>query len=236
MTRPIAPYVTGAIGGLAIAMAVLAFFGSFVALDTVTTTDGVAGFSAATASLGLLSFALGALSGLIIAAFAYVAGRAREPGAPRYGFGWLALVGMSLGGTMAFASVSLGVTVGGTNSLGTVTIPVTALVASVAAAGLITGAITTPVVDALARPAYFGSVSAATPVSSGQFWGDMARAIGVPTLSIAIGALLAIGLAELLLSTESAAVSVAAFSLVGALILGGTALFALRPWERNGAK
>jgi hypothetical protein len=52
-------------------------------------------------------------------------------------------------------------------------------------------------------------------------------------LAIAIGALLAIGLAELLLSADSAAVSVAVFSVVGAVILGGTALFAIRPWDRG---
>ncbi len=61
----------------------------------------------------------------------------------------------------------------------------------------------------------------------------MARAIGIPALSIAVGALLAIGLAELLLSADSAAVSVAVFSVVGVLVLGVTALFATRPWDRS---
>ena len=234
MTRlTIAPYVTGALGGLIIALALLAFFGSFVALDTVAIEDGVAAFSAGAASLGLLVFLSGAFGGLIIAAFAYVAGRARDPNAPRFAFGWLAVVGILLGGSMAFATVSVGVTTGGSSVSGAVTISVTALVASVAVAGLLAGAITAPIVDALASPAVFGEVSTATPVSSGEFWSDMVRAIGIPTLAIALGALLAVGLAELLLSTDSAAVSVAVFSLVGALILGATALFALRPWDRT---
>ena len=228
-----APYVTGALGGLVIAMALLAFFGSFVALGTVDFDEGVASFTAGAASLGLLVFFLGAIGGLVIAAFAYVAGRARDPNAPRYGFGWLAIVGAVLGGSMAFATVSLGVTVGGSNVTGTVTIPVTALVVAAAGAGLLAGGITAPIVDALARPAYFGAVDTATPVSSVEFWGDMVRAIGIPTLAIALGALLAVGLAELLLSTESATISVAVFSLVGALILGVTALFAMRPWDRS---
>ena len=52
MTRlTIAPYVTGALGGLVIAMALLAFFGSFVALDTVQLEDGVASFSAGAAGI-----------------------------------------------------------------------------------------------------------------------------------------------------------------------------------------
>lgn len=233
MTRlTVAPYVTGALGGLIIALALLAFFGSFVALDTVAIEDGAASFSAGTASMGLLVFLCGALGGLIIAAFAYVAGRARDPNAPRFAFGWLAIVGIVLGGSMAFATVSLGVTIGGSAVSGSVTIPVTAMVVSVAVAGLLAGAITAPIVDALARPAYFGDISAATPVSTTEFLTDMVQAIGIPTLAIAIGALLAVGLAERLLSTDSTAVSVAVFSVVGALILGLTALFALRPWDR----
>lgn len=229
---PVAPYVLGALGGLAIAIALLAFFGSFTALDTVA-IDEVAVFSAGTASMGLLIFSLGALGGLMIAAIAYVSGRARDPEAARFAFGWLAIVGVVLGGTTAFATVSLGVTIGGISRSGTITMPVTAMVVSVAVAGVLTGAITAPIVDALARPAAFGAVNAATPVTSGQFWSDTGRAVGIPVLSIAIGALLAVGLAQLLLSADSAAVSVAVFSVVGALILGGTALFATRPWDRS---
>lgn len=233
MTRlSVAPYVIGSLGGLAIAMALLAFFGSFTALDTVA-IDEVAVFTAGTASMGLLVFALGALGGLIIAAFAYVTGRARDPAAPRFAFGWLAIVGIILGGATAFATVSLGVTMGGSSTSGTVTMPVTAMVVSVAVAGLLSGGITTPIVDALARPASFGVANAATPLTSAEFWTDMGRAIGIPTLAVAIGALLAVGLAQLLLSADSAAVSVAVFSVVGALILGGTALFAVRPWDRS---
>ena len=233
MTRfPAAPYVVGSLGGLAIAIGLLAFFGSFTALDTVA-IDGVAVFTASTASMGLLVFALGALGGLIIAAFAHASGRARNPEAARFAFGWLAIVGIVLGGTMAFATVSLGVTIGGNSTSGSITMPVTAMVVSVAVAGLLAGAITAPVVDALARPASFGALDAATPMTSGQFWSDMGRAIGIPVLAISIGALLAVLLAELLLSTDSAAASVAVFSVVGAIVLGGTALFAIRPWDRS---
>ncbi len=232
MNRTLAPYVAGGFGGLAVALGLFAWFGSFVSLGTVD-MDGVATFTASAPSMGLLVFILGAIGGIVIAAFAYVVGRARDPGAPRFGFGWLALVGAVLSGSAAFASVSLGVTIGGTNTLGAVSMPVTSLAVAAGVAGLIAGAITAPVVDALARPTYFGSVAAATPVTSGEFWGDMARAIGIPTIAVAIGALLAIGLAELLLSTDSATVSVAVFAAAGALILGGTALFALRPWDRS---
>lgn len=233
MTRlPYARYVLGAIGGLAVAVGFLAFFGSLTAIKTVT-MDGVATFTATTSSMRILVFVLGAIGGLVIAAVAFVAGRARDPNAPRFAFGWLAIVGIVLGGSVAFSTVSLGVTVAGNSVSGTVTMPVTAMVVSAAIAGLIGGAITTPIVDALARPATFGAENAATPVTSAAFWTDMARAIGVPVLAIAVGALLAIGLAEVLLGAESAVVSVAIFSIVGAVILGGTALIATRPWDRG---
>jgi hypothetical protein len=229
---PVARYVLGAIGGLAVAIGLLAFFGSLTAVETVT-MDGVATFSASTSYMGILVFVLGAIGGLVIAGVAFVAGRARDPNEPRFAFGWLAIVGIVLGGSVAFSTVSLGVTIAGDRLSGMVTVPVTAMVVSAAVAGLVGGAITTPIVDALARPATFGAENAATPVTSAMFWSDMARAIGVPVLAIAFGALLAIGLAELLLSADSAAVSVAVFSIVGAVILGGTALFAIRPWDRG---
>jgi hypothetical protein len=229
---PVARYVLGAIGGLAVAIGLLAFFGSLTAIETVT-MERVASFSASTSYIGILAFIVGAVGGLVVAGVAFVAGRARDPNAPRFAFGWLAIVGIVLGGSVAFSTVSLGVTVAGDRVSGMVTVPVTAMVVSVAVAGLLGGAITTPIVDALARPATFGAENAATPVTSAAFWSDLARAIGVPVLAIAIGALLAIGLAELLLSADSAAVSVAVFSVVGAVILGGTALFAIRPWDRG---
>jgi hypothetical protein len=230
---PIAPYFLGALGGLVVALAFFVFFGSLTAIETVT-IDNVATFTATTSYMGLLTFILGAVGGVVLAAVAFVTGRARDPQGPRFAFGWLAIVGIVLGGSTAFAVVSLGVTVAGERVSGTVMMPVTAMVVAVAVAGVIGGAITTPVVDALARPATFGAQNAATPVTSAAFWSDMGRAIGVPVLAIAIGALLAIGLAEILLNADSAAVSVAIFAAVGAVILGGTALLAIRPWSRSG--
>jgi hypothetical protein len=57
--------------------------------------------------------------------------------------------------------------------------------------------------------------------------------VGIPSVAIAIGALLAVGLAQVLLSAGSTVATVSVFSLVGAIILGGTTLLALRPWEKE---
>ena len=65
------------------------------------------------------------------------------------------------------------------------------------------------------------------------FWSDFGRAIGIPAVAIAIGALLAIGLAEVLLNADSTAITVTVFAIVGAIILAGTTLLALRPWEKD---
>ena len=61
---------------------------------------------------------------------------------------------------------------------------------------------------------------------------DFGGAIGIPALAIAIGALLAISLAQILLAADSVAVTVTIFAVAGAVILGGTTLLALRPWDR----
>ena len=44
---------------------------------------------------------------------------------------------------------------------------------------------------------------------------------------------LAIGLAEVLLNANSTAITVTVFAVVGAIILAGTTLLALRPWEKK---
>ena len=113
--------------------------------------------------------------------------------------------------------------------------PVATFVLVAAFAGLLGGAMIAPIVDALARPATIGPKNAATPVSSRAFWMDLGGAIGVPLLALGIGALLAIGLAQLLLSADSTTVTVVTFSLVAAAILGLVTLLAYRPWDRSGS-
>jgi hypothetical protein len=129
--------------------------------------------------------------------------------------------------------VSLGLSLFGTSLEGVVAVPVTALVVVSAAAGLIAGAVTVPIVDALSRHSSIGDPNEATPATGEAFWSDFGRAVGIPAVAIAIGALLAVGLAQVLLSAGSTVATVSVFSLVGAIILGGTTLLALRPWEKE---
>lgn len=232
------PFLQGAIGGLALAVAFLAYFGGATALTSVDLGGPGAGsgepvFVADQTSLWLLILFLGALGGLVLAAVVYGAGRARRPAAARFRLWYVAPAAMVLASVMAFATVSLGVEIAGSTTEGTVFVPVAAMVAIAALAGLVAGMVTAPIVDALSQPAVVGEANDATPVSSRAFWMDLGGAIGVPALAIAIGAFLAISLAEILLSTHSSAVAVAIFAGAGAVVLGGTAAVALRPWDRS---
>lgn len=232
------PFLQGAIGGFALAVAFLAYFGGATALTTADLVGEGTGFGepvfvADRTSLWLLVLFLGAFGGLVLAAVVYGTGSARHPAAPRYRLWYAAPAAMVLASVMAFATVSLGVEIAGSTSEGVVSVPVTAMALIAGAAGLIAGMVTAPIVDALSQPVVIGEANDATPVSSRAFWMDLGGAIGMPALAIAIGAFLAISLAEILLSTDSPEVSVAIFAGAGAVILGGTAAFALRPWDRS---
>ena len=231
------PFLQGAIGGIVLAIAFFALFGGMTALTTVDLVSPPAGppgavFLADQDSMWLLVLFLGALGGLILAAVAYGAGRARHPGAGRFRFVYVAPVGIVLAAVTAFATVSLGIELAASVTEGTVEVSVPTMVAIAAIAGLMAGMVTTPIVDALSQPAVMGEANEATPVSSKAFWMDFGGAIGIPALAIAIGALLAISLAQILLAADSVAVTVTIFAAAGTVILVGTTLLALRPWDR----
>jgi hypothetical protein len=219
-------------------MALLTVIVGSASITTVSLGDAATGQTlpelTATGSLvGLLVFLAGAVGGLLVSATTYAVGRAQDPDTRRFSFPVIAPIGILLPAALAFAVVSLGLSLFGSSLDGVVAVPITALVSVSAVAGLIAGAITVPIVDGLSRQSTVGDANEATPSSSEAFWSDFGRAIGIPAVAIAIGALLAIGLAEVLLSAESTAVTVSVFAIVGAIILGGTTLLALRPWEKK---
>ena len=219
-------------------MALLAVMAGATSITTVSLGDAATGqtlpeLSATGSLIGLLVFLAGAIGGLLVSGGTYAVGRAQDPDTPRFSFPVIAPIGMLLPATLAFAIVSLGLSLFGSSLDGVVAVPITAFVSVSAVAGLIAGAITVPIVDGLSRQSTVGDANEATPSSSEAFWSDFGRAIGIPAVAIAIGALLAIGLAQVLLSAESTVVTVSVFSIVGAIILGGTTLLALRPWEKD---
>jgi hypothetical protein len=219
-------------------MALLAVIVGATSITTVSLGDAATGqtlpeLSATGSLIGLLVFLAGAMGGLLVSGGTYAVGRAQDPDTPRFSFPVIAPIGILLPAALVFAVVSLGLSLFGSSLDGVVAVPITAFVSVSAVAGLVAGAITVPIVDGLSRQSTVGEPNEATPSSSGAFWSDFGRAIGIPAVAIALGALLAIGLAQVLLNANSTAITVTVFAIVGAIILGGTTLLALRPWDRK---
>jgi len=236
--NPAVPYFVGSVAGVGVAMALLAVMAGATSITTVSLGDAATGqtlpeLSATGSLIGLLVFLAGAIGGLLVSGGTYAVGRAQDPDTPRFSFPVIAPIGMLLPAALAFAVVSLGLSLFGSSLDGVVAVPITAFVSVSAVAGLIAGAITVPIIDGLSRQSTVGDANEATPSSSEAFWSDFGRAIGIPAVAIAIGALLAIGLAQVLLNAESTVVTVSVFAIVGAIILGGTTLLALRPWDKD---
>lgn len=236
--NPAVPYFVGSVAGFSIAIALLAVVVGATSITRVSIGSAATGsalpeLSATGSIIGLLVFLAGAIGGLLVSAATYAVGRAQDPDTPRFSFPVVAPVGVLLPAAVSFAVVSLGLSAFGTSLNGLVAVPVTEFVVVAAIAGVVAGAVTVPIVDGLSRQSSIGDANEATPSSSEAFWSDFGRAIGIPAVAIAVGALLAIGLAQLLLNADSTTVVVAVFSVVGALILGGTTLLALRPWDKD---
>ncbi len=232
---PAAPFRNGALVGLVLAVALTAWLAAFGTMETVTLVDGAAAVVASGTGMWTSVLVGSAVGGALLTGLTYAVGRALEPEAPRFPLRYLVPVGLALSIALGYSVVRLGATmVGHVGVDGVVTISVSSLVIVTALAGALTGSITAPIVDALARPATIGA-NEALPASGRQVLVDMARAVGVPLLAVAAIALVAVSLAQVLLGQHSAVVAVAIFAGVAATILGGTTLLALRPWERRGA-
>ena len=173
------------------------------------------------------------IGGLLVSAATYAVGRAQDPETPRFSFPVIAPIGILLPAALAFSVVSLGLSLFGSSLDGVVAVPITAFVTRLGRCGTRRRCRHGSDRGWSLPPLPVGDPNEATPSTSEAFWSDFGRAIGIPAVAIAIGALLAIGLAQVLLSADSTVVTVTVFSVVGAIILGGTTLLALRPWEKK---
>jgi hypothetical protein len=223
----------GAVAGAVIALAFTALFVGRFALRSVSQVDGRAAFEVTSGALYLLVVIVGALAGLTIGVVAYAFGREAEPDAPRFPLQYLLPVAAATGALFAYAVLRAGLAFFGDINQGMATISVVRMVVVVLVMGVLAGGITSAVVDALARPAFLGLEGEAIPESAGAVMVEMGRALGAPLIALIVGAGFAVGLSQILLAVEGTG-AVAIFSVVGALVLGGATLIALRPWERNG--
>lgn len=229
--------IYGSVAGSVLALVGLAVYGSRASLGSVEGIllgpgRGRSDFMISSGGLYLATVILASLGGLLIAGLVYAFGRENEPDGSRFPLRYLLPTAGLTAAIMAYASLRAGLGATAQIDAGIVTISVFRLIIVSAIAGLVAGGATASVVDALARPGFLGIEGEAVPTSSAAFAKEMVTAVGTPTISVIVIAVFAVGLSQVLLSLHGAA-AVAAFSIVGAIVLGLAALVAYRPWENS---
>ena len=238
MSNRLKAAVYGSVAGGFVGLALLVYWTGRTALgsiDAVTLTGVARGRSDFVVSSGGMYFLVlvsAVLGGLAIGGISYALGRESEPESPKFPLKYLLPMAAATAAIMAYAVVRFGLGASGTIEEGVVTVSVFRMTVLAVVSGAVAGAITASAVDALARPAVLGLEGEAWPVSAGAFMGEMVRAIGGPIVATVTIAALAISLSELLLTLTGTA-SVAVFGVVGAIVLGGAAAVAYRPWEKT---
>lgn len=229
----------GAAAGALLGVVAIALWGSRASLGSVEgiLLDPAAGrgrsdFVISSGGLYLAVILLAMIGGLAIAGIVYAFGRENDPDGARFPLRYLLPTAALTAAIMAYATLRAGLGSAAGIEAGTVTISVFRMAIISAITGLVAGGATASVVDALARPGFVGFEGEAVPASPAAFTKEMMAAIGAPTIALVLIAVLAVGLSQVLLSM-SATASVVAFSVAAALILGGAALAAYRPWERK---
>ncbi len=229
----------GAAVGSLLALGVLVLFTGRQAIGSVGAVvldyDAVRArpqFAVSSGGLFLLVAGIALLGGLAVAALTYARSRELDPTSERFPLRAVLPVGAvtSLVAGYAVLRAGLGATadIGG----GVVTISAFRMIVVTLLAGFVAGAVTAGIVEPLARKRVLGFGGEAWPADRGTFLRAMARAVGAPMLAAITIVALAIGLSELLLALGKDA-AVAVFAVVAAVVLGGVALVAYRPWDRS---
>ncbi len=238
MSNRLKATVYGAAAGAFAALALLVFWTGRTALGSVDAVNlrgiarGRSEFVVSSGGMYFLVVVSAVIGGLAIAGIAYALGRESEPDSPKFPLAYLLPMAAVTSIVIAYAVLRFGLGATATIEEGVVTISVYRMAVLAVVTGAAAGGITASAVDALARPAVLGLEGEAWPTSTRAFLGEMVRALGGPTIATVTIAALAIGLAQLLLTFHGAA-SIAIFSVVAALVLGGAAAIAYRPWDRE---
>lgn len=239
MPHRVRSVIYGAGAGALLALFGLVVFGSRASLQSVegivldqATGRGRADFIVSSGGLYLALIIVAILGGLLISGIVYAFGREDDPESARFPLRYLLPTAALTAAIMAYAVLRAGLGAGADIASGSVTVSVFRMVVIVLLAGLAAGGATASIVDALARPGFIGFEGEAVPASSRAFVKEMMSAIGAPTIAVLAIAIFAISLSQVLLSLHGTA-SVAAFSIVGALVLGAAALAAYRPWDSS---
>lgn len=230
----------GTVGGAVIGLAAFAIFAGILGLHTPATVDGGAVVQVTAGSLYFVVLVVAALSGLLIGAIGYGLGVAADPDAPRFALRYLLPVSATTAAIVAYAVLRIGVGGFGDIEGGLVTIGVLRMTVLALLMGAAAGGVTAGVSDALARPELFAFGGEAWPESSRAVMRGMTQAVSAPLIAAFVAAVVAIPLSVVLLELgeqheEFLGIDLATwlFSIVGAIVLGGTALVAARPWDKG---
>ncbi len=224
----------GAIAGGVVAMVLLTIFVGRFAVNALDVLNGRASFEASSGSVYLLVVVTGLLGGLAISVVTYAFGAESEPESQRFPLTWMLPIGAVVAALFAYAVLRFGVGLAGDISAGVITISVMRMAVIALVMGVVAGGITGATVDALARPSMIRFEGEAAPESPQAILAEMLQAIGAPVIALIVGAVFAIALAQVLLAVEGIGATII-FSVVGALVLGGAALIATAPWDREGS-
>ena len=226
--------VFGAVGGATIALTLFAILIGRFGLHTVVAGDGQAVVQVSSGALYLLVLIVSALTGLIIGAIGYGVSVSAAPDSQRFSLRYLLPVSSATTAVVAYAVLRIGVGGFGSISDGMVTVGVLRMTLTVAAMGVAAGGTGAGISDALSRPEVFAFGGEAWPTSSRQVMRAMANAVSAPLIATVVVAAFAIPLSLVLIELEGNTATIV-FSVVGALVLGGTTLAAARPWDKEGA-
>lgn len=213
--------VTGALAGGALALTLLALFLGRFAGDLALTEGGDALLSLRTGALYLASVFAALIGGVIISTVAYGAA-ATDDQETRFQLAHIMPFGLLTAVAASYPVLRAGLGMTADVAAGTTEVTAAAIVFSSLAAGLVAGGATAWVVSTLAAKSVVGLEGEAAPASTGAMMRAATQAVMGPMLAIVVIAVLAIGLAQLLLAAEGTA-AIAIFAAVGALVLFGAA-------------
>ena len=222
----------GSILGGFIALSLTVFLAGRTSLGALENADATPSLIVSSGALYLAVVVFGALAGIALTALVYAYGREADPGPARFPLRYLFPAGAVTSAIFSYAILRFGIGAWGDISDGTVTIAVDRLTVVAVVIGLVTGALTASVVDALARPEFMRFEGEARPESRAAVMADMMRAVGIPMVAVTVAAIFAFLLSRVLLNLQPAA-AVIVFSMVAALVLGGAAFIAARPRETD---
>jgi hypothetical protein len=213
--------ITGALAGGLLALALLVLFLGRFAAEPGLSEGGDALLALRTGALYLASVVAALIGGVAVSTVAYGATESNDEES-RFQLLHIMPFGLLTAVAAGYAVLRAGLGVSADAVAGTTEVTAAALAFSSLAAGFVAGGATSWVVATLAAKSVVGLEGEAAPASTAAMMRAAAQAVMGPMLAIVVIAVLAIGLAQLLLAAEGTA-AIAIFSVAGALVLFGAA-------------